>query len=104
MTSSASTPSTEKQGQQNASVSGRKCGICTRRSSGASLRFALYSASISDRKLGFPESNTTAIRSGRTSRCSRISMDAYTYSAPVGIPAAVESRTGARSFPPVARP
>jgi len=42
-------------------------------------------------------SNTTAIRRGAKSSSSRISMREKTYSAPVGMPSLVDSRTSRRS-------
>jgi hypothetical protein len=85
-------------GQPSASTSGANRGIWIARSSGAGGRCALYSGKISVRKLLRPASNTTAIRSGPTSSCSRNSMRANTYSAPVGMPSLVDSRTSLRSL------
>ncbi len=76
-----------------------KYSICTWSSSGGSLRVALYAGYISARNVFLPDlsSNTTAMRSGWLSSSSRISMRVNTYSAPVGMPSAVDSRTSRRS-------
>ena len=47
---------------------------CGRKSPGVSARPALYSASLARRTVGAPESKNTAIRSGRSSASSLISM------------------------------
>jgi len=76
ITSSASTPGTVTTGHPSFSTIRGKYSIWTTSSSGVSFRLALYSAYISARNVLTPllSSNTTAIRSGRLSSSSRISM------------------------------
>lgn len=57
----------------------------------------MYSGYSSERKLLRPESKTTTRRSGWVSWAKRINMRENTYSAPVGMPSLVDSRTSRRS-------
>ncbi len=67
-TSSASYPGTSTSGMASAATVARIMSNCGQSSSGVSERPALYSASISSRKVGPGGSKATAIALGRWSR------------------------------------
>ena len=73
--SSASWPSMPITGMRRVSSTSTISPSCWRNSSGVSGRPALYSAYLSRRTVGLPTSNATAIRSGRSSASSLISIE-----------------------------
>ena len=73
--SSASWPSTRTSGIRRASRTSSISPSWGRKSAGVSRRPALYSASISSRTVGLPTSKATAIRSGRSSARSLMSIE-----------------------------